>query len=363
MDRAAVIMAGGTGKRFWPVSRKNNPKQVVKLLDEKTMLEKTIERLSSVYQKQGIFVITAREHEEVVAEVCSELPRENIIGEPEGRDTAACAGWGGLIVEKRFGPETVIGVFPADHSIAPEEDFSAAVNSACEAAVDLEGIVTFGIKPDHPATGYGYINYTEKHAEEIAGKQFFRVRQFAEKPEAKMAQAFLDSGNYLWNSGMFFWTAGRILKEIKLFMPELHEGLNKIEASWEKRGNWEQAATDFYSKLPRISVDYGILEKSNRVWTLPVEFNWQDLGTWDSVGQHLSGETEGENLCMGDVKALDSSNNILINRGDSFIGCVGVEDLVVVSSSDAILICHREQSEMVKQLVNQLDEEGRHELL
>jgi mannose-1-phosphate guanylyltransferase len=361
-DMVAVIMAGGTGTRFWPVSRKDRPKQVLSIGGEKAMLAATIDRLLPILEPERIFVITAQEHEEPVRAVCDKLPGENILGEPEGRDTAACAGWGGIIGREMFGPQTVIGVFPADHRIQPAEKFQSAVSSAAQASRQLDSIVTFGVRPSFPSTGYGYIEYDEQTASEVEGSKIYDVNRFTEKPKRPEAEQFLEAGKYLWNSGMFFWTAGRILSEIETHMPELFAGLEKIAEKWRKTGSWSAAVAGDYSELPAISVDYGILENSRRIKTLPVDFDWNDLGTWDALLDLFEADAEG-NIELGDALSVNSENSFVFNSGGPFVGMVGVDDLIVVSTSDAVLVCSQDSCQEVKELVNRLKEENRQELL
>ncbi len=362
MDKLAVIMAGGTGTRFWPMSRSDRPKQVISLEDDRTMLENTIRRLRHVYNLENIYVITSREHRQPVREACGDLPPENVIGEPEGRDTAACAGWAGLIAREELGPETVIGVFPADHRISPREKFITAVEAASQAATELDGLVTFGIRPAFASTGYGYINYDESESREFSQKKVFAVKKFTEKPDKKLARQFIEAGDYLWNSGMFFWTARRILAEIEEYMPGLSEGLEKIRDDWQQSRSWEKAAESHYSTLPQTSIDYGILEKSSRVWTLPVDFDWLDLGTWDAL-ENLFERDDAGNVVFGDCEIVDGTNNIIVSAEGPFIGCVGAEDLIVVTTDDAVLVCDRNRAEEVKKLVNKLKGADMDELL
>lgn len=362
MDKIAVVMAGGTGTRFWPLSRRNRPKQVLALGQQQTMLESTIDRLAAVYELENIFVITAREHQAPVSEVCSMLPAENILGEPEGRDTAPCAGWGGLIAREKFGPRTVIGVFPADHQITPREQFAAAVNTASRASYEQNSIVTFGIRPDFPSTGYGYINYRQDRGDEYNGSSVYEVEKFTEKPDRERAREFLDEGDYLWNSGMFFWTAGRILAEIETYMPDLYSGLKALREDWQQCQDWEQAAEEHYSTLPEISVDYGILENSDHVWTLPVDFEWTDLGTWDALEELFEADESG-NISVGSLETVNSEDNILVSTDGSFIGGVNIDNLIVVSTDDAVLVCDRRKPEDVKQLVKQLEARDKEDIL
>lgn len=361
-DMIAIIMAGGTGTRFWPVSRRNRPKQVLSIGGEQAMLTATIDRLLPLLNPERIFVITAQEHEEPVRAVCGKLPPQNILGEPEGRDTSACAGWGGIVAREMFGPDTVIGVFPADHRIDPPEKFQSALTTAARACRESDSIVTFGVRPSFPSTGYGYIEYNRQKTFKVDDREVYDVNRFTEKPDFETAEKFLENGSYLWNSGMFFWTARRILSEIESYMPELFSGLEKIAEKWRNCGSWSAAVVDNYSRLPAISVDYGILENSKQIKTLPVDFNWNDLGTWDAL-LDLFDKNESGNVQLGDVLGVDSENTFVFNSGGPFVGTVGVDDLIVVSTPDAVLVCSPDSCEEVKKLVNRLEEENRDELL
>ena len=362
MEMVAMIMAGGTGTRFWPLSRREQPKQVLSLAGGKSMLAGTIERLQPLVEKENIYVITSRQHQEPVRRACGMLPEENILGEPEGRDTAPCVAWGSMVVEEIHGPDTVIGVFPADHRIYPQRMFTEAAEAAGRAALELDSLITFGVNPDFPSTGYGYIQYETTRKEEFYKHALHPVRRFTEKPDYGRAEEFLKSGEYLWNSGMFFWSARRIQKEIQTHLPELASGIEKIRERWREEEDWDRAVEPFYSELPEISVDYGILEKTERIWTLPVNFSWGDLGTWDALDKIYESDEQG-NICEGDVEVIDSFDSIVFNRGGPFVGAVGLEDIVVVSTEDAVLVCPKKKAEQVKKMVNRLEEEGRDELL
>jgi mannose-1-phosphate guanylyltransferase len=363
MKKAAIIMAGGTGTRFWPLSRRDRPKQVLSIGDEPVMLDRTIDRLNHFYDYDEMYVITAEEHRQLVKEVCDRLPEGHVIGEPEGRDTAACAGLGGLLVDEWHGGETVIGVFPADHRIVPAGDFAESVETASQACDSLGGIITFGIEPAFPSTGYGYIEYVEDASESVNDRSVFPVQRFTEKPDRDQAETFVDQGRYLWNSGMFFWKAERILSEIEQHMPSLSEGLESIRTTLNTSGDLEYALSEHYSELPETSVDYGIMEQSNRVWTLPVTFEWSDLGTWDALRTIFESD-DRENVVIGDVETVDTEQSVIVCADDNqMIGTVGVDNLVVVSTGDAVLVCDESRAEDVKALVNRLTDKGRDDVL
>lgn len=361
-DKVAMIMAGGTGTRFWPLSRRHRPKQVLSIGDQPVMLQRTIDRLSHCYDYDEMYVITAEEHRERVEEVCADLPDGHVIGEPEGRDTAACAGLGGLLVDEWHGGDTVIGVFPADHRVTPVDEFSNCVELASKTCHEFGGITTFGIEPTFPSTGYGYIEFDEQGSKSVRGGEVYPVRRFTEKPDRDSARQFLEEGCYLWNSGMFFWRADRILEEIENHMPDLKTGLDAIGNSYRETGSLEQALERHYPDLPATSVDYGIMERAERVWTLPVTFEWSDLGTWDALRTVCEADDDG-NVTIGDVETVDTHDSILVAGDDRLIGAVGVDDVVVVTTEDAVLVCDKTRAEDVKALVNKLTDQGRDDVL
>lgn len=360
MNFAAFVMAGGTGTRFWPASRRDSPKQLLSIGNHPVMIQETIDRLTSFLDPESIFVITADHHAEKLRSTIERVPDENVVVEPEGRDTAACAGLSGLIARRKFDEQTVVGLFPADHRIPDQEQFADAVRTAADGADRTGGIVCFGIRPDRPATGYGYILPAETSSKDSTS--LTEVREFTEKPNRNRATELIEEENALWNSGMFFWSARTILRETEEHLPTLHEGLQTIDEEWDRTGSLSSALETHYAGLPATSVDYGIVERTDRIWTLPVEFSWNDLGTWESVDELLEEDNRGNN-CSGDVVTVDTDDSVLVNRDGPTIGTVGVEDLVVVSTEDALLVCPKSRSQDVKKLVKKLEESGRDELL
>lgn len=361
MKTVAVIMAGGTGTRFWPLSREHRPKQLLSIGNHPVMLDATIDRLRESVPVERILVVTSRNHATLIDERIDVLPERNIIVEPEGRDTAAASGLAAVVVDERFGDDTVIGTFPADHRISPTEDFRRFTDAAYRGAAELDAIVTFGVEPTHPATGYGYIiPRTETHT--VDERRLKRVDQFTEKPDRQQAMDYIEEDNALWNSGMFFWPVDRILKEFQDHAPDLRRGLETIRTAWNESGSLDDALISHYGDLPETSVDYAILERTNRCWTLPVDFNWNDLGTWDSVADLIEADNRG-NVTHGDVVALNAENNILYEDGDTTIGVVGTNETVVVATEDAVLVCPKERTQDVKSLVQALRDRGREDLL
>jgi mannose-1-phosphate guanylyltransferase/mannose-6-phosphate isomerase len=264
------------------------------------------------------------------------------------------------VTKNQFNEETIVGLFPADHRIPDTKQFETAVRRAAEGAERTGGIVCFGVKPDRPATGYGYIRPAPSSCEESS--ELREVRRFTEKPDRNRASHLIEENEALWNSGMFFWSAATILRETKQHLPELHAGLMRIKEEWNENGSLSSALETHYSTLPATSVDYGIIEPTDNIWTLPVDFRWNDLGTWESVEELLEKDDQG-NGRSGDVITVDVEDSVLVNREGPTVGAIGLEDLVVVSTPNAVLICPKQRSEDVKQLVDKLEETGRDELL
>lgn len=357
----ALVMAGGVGTRFWPLSRRSRPKQLLSLGDHPVMLRATLDRLRPLLPPERILVVTGRAHEEPARRVCDDLPPENVVAEPEGRDTAACVGLGGVLVEERFSPDTVIGVFPADHHIGRPERFHADVRAARDACGTTGDIVTFGVRPDDPSTSYGYILYDEETSVPAGERSAFAVERFTEKPDRDEARSLLEQ-KALWNSGMFFWQARTILDLIGKHLPRLSEGLDGIREDWTARGDLPGVLEDHYGSLPAISVDYGVLERADRVWTLPVDFDWSDLGTWDKLGDVVDTDEDG-NVRLGESLLYDCRESVVVREGGPLVGAVGLRGLVVVSTEDALLVCPRKRVEDVREIVRSLKDAGRDELL
>lgn len=359
MNFAAFVMAGGTGKRFWPASRRDDPKQLLSIGDHPVMIRQTLNRLNTFLDPTRIFVVTASQHAESLRREIGSLPDENVIVEPEGRDTAACAGLSGLVARRTFDEDTVVGLFPADHRIPDDESFEEAVRRAVTGCEETNDIVCFGIEPDRPATGYGYIIPDPDSRREDG---IMDVVEFTEKPDRNRASTLIEERGALWNGGMFFWSASTILEEINRYLPELGEGLTTIDRQWDSSGSLKETLEEHYADLPATSIDYGVIERTDRIRTLPVSFEWNDLGTWESVESLLERDERG-NARSGDVVALDAEDSILVNRDGPTVAALGVDETIVVSTEDALLVCPKHRSEDVRELVSYLEEEGRTELL
>jgi mannose-1-phosphate guanylyltransferase len=342
----AVIAAGGQGTRFWPYSRQDLPKQFLRIAGERTMLQETVSRLAQHLRPSGIFIVCPAEYAPVVREQIPELSDDQLILEPSPRNTAACIGLAALAL-RRSGGDDVMGVFPADHLIADMAAFQAALETA-EALARQDWLVTFGIRPRFAATGYGYIQLGDP-LENAGALQAFQVRRFAEKPDAAMAQRFLDGGDYLWNSGIFVWRTERILEEIEASMPALSRSLDEIERNWEN----SDRVREIFSRLESVSIDYGVMEKASRVATVPCDPGWNDVGTWAALKEVLTADENG-NASNTLVATIESRNNLAFSNKGKLVALLGVDDLIVVDSEDALLICRAGRSQEVKRIVDLL---------
>jgi mannose-1-phosphate guanylyltransferase len=349
----AVIMAGGSGTRFWPASRKDRPKQFLQLVAESPLLRLTYERLTPIIPPENIWVITAASTVALTREILPELPSANVVGEPMGRDTAACVGLAAEILLSRD-PEAVCLILAADHVIPQEDQFRAAMTAGIRQVTQSGGLLTFGLKPTGPETGFGYLKLGELSGT-IDGHQMHLLDRFVEKPDAATARGYLDDGSYLWNSGMFAWQAAELLAEIDRQLPLLGEGLHRIGAAL---GTNEEAMVlaEIYPGLPRISVDFGIMEGALSRWTVPVSFPWSDVGSWPALREVLSSDEAG-NVTRGRTVILEANDNVVISEGP-VVGVVGVEGLVVVATSDAVLVVPADQAQKVKTVVEELEGKG-----
>lgn len=356
MKTTVLIMAGGRGERFWPKSRKNIPKQFLPLMNpEKTMIRETVERILPLVKNEDIFIATSRDYRNMVREQIPELPEENILCEPVARNTAPCIGRAAMIIQKRYGEATMI-VLPSDHLIGQPPLFRNAVKKAVKAAEKTNVLVTLGIAPTTPATGYGYIRYDA--SEEMDGT--YRVREFVEKPDAATAAYYLANGEYLWNSGMFIWKTSVILKEIEKHLPEHYRLLQEMnEAKTPKET--EATLQNAFEQMKPVSIDYGVMEKAGNVVVIPSSFGWDDVGSWLAVERVSPGNSEG-NVIRGDAVTVNSSRCI-VQGGERTIALVGLEDVIVVDTEDALLVCAKDSTEDIRKVLEELRKSGRTELL
>ncbi len=346
MKLYAVIMAGGVGSRFWPRSKKKMPKQLLKIIGEQTMIQATVHRLSGLIENENIYVITnAIQRQEVINQL-TDVPTENIIEEPFGRNTAACIGLASVIIKAKD-PDAVTIVLPADHIIRDEEKFKDVLENAAKFAYESRGLVTIGITPTRPETGYGYIQINDN----AVAQNIFPVYTFAEKPNYATALRFVESGDFLWNSGMFIWRADVILDEIKNLMPDLYEGLVAIEKSLNS-SNFKEQLKIIYAQLKKISIDYGIMEKSSKVFLTKGSFNWSDVGSWEEVYQ-LTEKNENGNAVVGKVYTNLVSDSYIYSP-DKVTAVIGLDNVIVINHNDTVLICRRDKAQDVKEIVDYL---------
>jgi len=349
----AVIMAGGVGSRFWPRSKKKLPKQLLQIFGDDTMIQATVNRLAGLIDKENIYVITNELQSPEVMNQLKDIPAENIIEEPFGRNTAACIGLASVIIKAKD-PDAITVILPADHIIRDVEKFKLTLENAAKFANESKGLVTIGIEPTRPETGYGYIQINDKPVTE----NIFKVLTFAEKPNYATAVRFVDSGDFLWNSGMFIWRCDVILDEIKNLMPDLHEGLITVE-KYLTSPNFKEELKKVYAQLKKISIDYGIMEKSTRVFLTKGSFNWSDVGSWEEVYQ-LSDKNENGNATVGNVY-INMVNDSYVYSPDKVTAVIGLDNVIVINDNDNLLICRRDKAQDVKEVVeflkmNKMDE-------
>ncbi len=346
--RHAVIMAGGAGTRLWPLSRSNRPKQLLRLFEGKSLLRHSFERLTGLIEPEAIHVITSAAHLPMVAEELPELPASNLIGEPCGRDTAAAVGMAAALLHRRD-PAGIMGVFTADHLITPLERFQAVVQRGYEAAEQFpDALVTFGIKITHPHTGYGHVQRGQTLADGV-----YQVRQFKEKPDQQTAEQYFRSGDYYWNSGMFVWRLETILGQFAKHLPDSHDKLRRIAAQWNLPDGPKLAA-EIYPALEKISVDFAIMEKADRVIVVEMDCQWLDVGSWTALESAFAADEHGNVPALKNAALLDSKANILVADDDHLIAAVGLEDVVVVHSADATLVCRKQDAQRLRDLVEYL---------
>lgn len=346
----ACIMAGGSGERFWPMSRAQTPKHLLKLLSERTLVEETVRRLGGAVPPENIFVLTnAVQLPGTRATLAGLVPEAQIVAEPAKRDTAPAAALATALVRARGGESATLALLPADAFIADAAMCASQMAAALARAKASGAIVTIAIKPDHAATGFGYLEMGETRVTGPAGL-VREVKRFVEKPDAATAQRYVESGNFAWNAGMFFWRVGTFLAEAERNAPELARFVREFPA-----GDFSAFLAERFPLLPKISVDYAIMEKARSVETLLAQFDWDDVGLWTALPKHLKTDAAG-NASRGPVVVAKARNNIAISNGRTIALC-GVSDLVVVETADAILVCRRDAVQDIKQIVQQLPKE------
>lgn len=349
MNTIAIIMAGGAGERFWPLSRAKRPKQLLRLGSrDATLLEEAVARIEPLVGHANVFVATGRTLAGPVAEAGC-VPEGNVLAEPAKRNTLGCLCWVAANEIAKGRLDAVHAVLTADHKIGDTEAFRKSVAAALETAVSTGGLVTLGIRPTRPETGYGYIEMAEDSPLPTGA---FRVAQFREKPDLETAQGYVESGRFLWNSGMFFWTLQGFMKELERAQPEAH-GITQRIAERLQSGDIAGAEATF-EELPSISIDYALLERAEQVWVHEAGFAWDDLGAWDALGRSL-GADGGGNTTVGDVLAIDCRNTTLVNEHEGLLlAALGVHNLAIVATPDAILVVPNEDAQRVREIVERL---------
>lgn len=347
----AVLMAGGAGTRFWPMSRKANPKQLLSFTGKKSMLQQTYDRIKSLTTDDKILVITNAELKEAIEKQLPAIPKKNIIGEPEGKNTAPCIGLAAAIIQHQSTEDDIMVVLPADHLVTNLANFRATIQTGIAYAKENDCLITLGIQPSYPETGYGYIQVDEKVFSQ-KGKDIFKVRTFAEKPNLDTAERFIKSGDFLWNSGMFIWSVRAILHEIDEYLPELGEDLKLLQKCVGK-SNFQKVLADVYSRTKSVSIDYGIMEVASNVCVIRSDFEWNDLGSWEVV-YNISKKDKQDNVCISKKHILIDSKENFIYSPRKLVTAVDVEGLVVVDMDDAILICRKDKSQDIKAIVDHL---------
>lgn len=353
-ERFVVIMAGGRGERFWPQSRESTPKHLLPIVGDKPMLTQTVDRVAGVVPRENVCVLTTRAQFEGCREACPCLPPENIVAEWVGRDTAAATGLAMLMVKKRS-PNATLAMLPADHVIYDVQEYQAVLRAAFEAAEAAEVLVTLGIRPTGPETGFGYIQQGDPWRR-VAGRDVRHVRRFVEKPDLATAEGYVASGDYFWNAGMFVWRVPVVEAAFRQHAPELYAGLQRIEAAVRQPADWDAALEHIHPTLPKISVDYALMEKSGNVVVLPATFDWDDVGAWPALAKHFQPDAEG-NVLRGHALVEGGTRNIVISTDGHLVGVVGVDDLVVVHTEGATLVCPKSRAQEIKALLERIKQD------
>ena len=350
-----LIMAGGGGTRFWPLSRKRVPKQLLNLDGKEVMLNETIDRLSGVVEKEDIFIVTNSEQVELTKIVTGErVLEDHILAEPSARNTAACIGYGAMEILKKYG-DGIMCILASDHYIKDEDSFRKVLKKAVETVEETNGLVTIGIKPTFPSTGYGYIKN-----EGISDKEYRKVMEFVEKPDLEKAKGYIAEGSYAWNSGMFVWKASTILRYFERLLPDIYEKLMIIGETMGTASEYEVIHA-IYDTIPKISIDYGIMERADSVYMLEGDFGWNDIGSFDALPALYETDENG-NVVRGESILIDSSDNIIIGE-NKMIATVGARNLIIVDTEDALLVCEKDRAQDLKEVVAMLEKMERKHLL
>jgi len=352
LNLVVVIMAGGVGTRFWPLSTEERAKQFLNLFGDRTLLQQSFDRVSNLVPPQRILVLTNTAFVSIVKEQLPQIPLENIIGEPIRRDTAAAVALAAVLCRRRFG-NPVIATLTADHLIEPVSVFQKTLLSAARRAVDDNALYTFGIEPTYPATGYGYLERGVQIDDED-GIKHFQLLRFKEKPDLETARQYVESGRFYWNSGMFVWTADAILKEIETHLPDHAKAFSRL-AAFDGTPEWDHALQAAFESLRAVSIDFGVMEKAQNVCCVASRFSWSDVGGWLALKGYLP-EDEAGNCCRGNVMTLDATDNLVFCEDPKeTMVLIGVKDLVIVRAGSRTLITHKDRTEDLKKLVQAME--------
>lgn len=356
-DAYAVIMSGGRGERFWPLSTAKKPKQLMSLFGGRPLIAAAVDRLRGLVPRENVLIVTSRELVQPTREAMPDFPPEQVIGEPARRDTAAAIALGAVLVGARH-PEAAFCVLTADHVIRDETRFRLALGECLRWAGQGDYLLTMGIAPSYPSTGFGYIEAGERLSGDADPIPVHAAVRFVEKPDAETAESYVRSGRFSWNSGMFAWTVESIRRAFVRHRPEL-DRMCEVLLPAARAGRLEEAAHAVYERLERISIDYAVMEKARNVLVVRGDFGWDDVGVWTSVERHFPADAAG-NVAVGACAAVDSARNIVVGERDELIALLGVDDLVVVRAGKATLVCRRDRAQDVKKIVQRLEAEGDH---
>lgn len=355
-DYYAVIMAGGGGTRLWPLSRKERPKQMLRLIDERSMFQTSVERLQGLFPYERVLVVTVEEQAAELRQQCPKIPPENFLIEPLPRGTASVVGLAALALQKRD-PQAIMAILTSDHYIGNEDGFREILAAAYEVAGD-DYLVTLGIEPSYPATGYGYIQQGE-YINDYRGLGAYQVLRFKEKPAERDAHLMLASSDHVWNSGMFVWRVERVMREFEQQMPELYRGLGEISEAWGTPDE-QKVIENIWLGLRSETIDYGIMEGASRVAVILAKgLGWSDVGSWDSMFDVLPGDEAGNIVIGGQHIGLETEDSLVyVEQEHRLIVTIGVENMVVVDTGDVLLICRKDQAQKVRQVVDRLKQIG-----
>jgi mannose-1-phosphate guanylyltransferase len=354
LDIRAVIMAGGSGTRFWPLSRRRTPKQFLPIVSDKTMIEETVERLLPIISYPNIYAIANRRQTQTIQRMLPRLRKRNLLVEPIGKNTAPSL----VLATARIylqNAEAVVAALPSDHLILDNPLFAKKIGAAAEAAAREKSLITFGIPPAFPSTGYGYIHYAKVGPKKVTGENFFEVLEFKEKPGYEQAELFIESGDYYWNSGMFLWRADVFADKLSRHAPDFYAYWLKMLEALKTKSAIQIAA--IFKEIPSISIDYALMEKAKGVLVCEGNFGWSDVGAWSSLADIWKKDDFG-NAIKGETIVLDASNSICFNPG-RLTALIGVKDLIVINTKDALLVCHKDQDQRVRQVLDALAKKGK----